>query len=581
MMRILRDKLVRLGKDEDGAALIVTLALFMFMYLSCAGVFAVGQQVKNRIHLQNACDAAAYSAAVVQADTLSRIATINRAMAWTYVSMTRRQMDVVTYRWLGETVAHWECDRDWAIDWANSNIHPTPAVCDEQDLHRENDHSWHNGEPAIRLYGASVDVLKSKSEIEGANDDFKYNYVGGDASFYSRSGSGVDNMVSQIHDDRENIKLMGEKIDELKDDYKGRAEVAATLVLDANLSCMSGRSISEDIFFLLSIADMNDYAEVLPNGEEGRFLSYIGENIESAFGKSGIVWFILCDFPDSGFRRGYNWNEDRLKSEWEWYSIQHHCYVDEHGSHHINWPCEKCVHGNGCFHGAHARCHCENVGFGSFRATVYGDNERSVSGYKDIYETPAVYTAYPNRLTEDYFGAAGTITVGLACYNENPWYRILRNSAEITKGILGGIYGAFNPYKHVEWTWAFSSTKAGYKFVNGDADYNEGDDKIDSRSYVVDWRDGNWNLCQSDWDAVFVPVRRAVSKAADGSWSDGESAPLKEWIEKGDWKPLDSSGSSPTYAVTSTSLPNLPGMHDSSGSIHNIDWDSLADMLYH
>ena len=100
MMRTLLKKLVRLGQGEDGAALVVTLALFMFMYLSCAGVFAIGQTAKNRIHLQNACDAAAYSAAVVQADTLSRIATINRAMAWTYVSMTRRQMDYIVSQWL-------------------------------------------------------------------------------------------------------------------------------------------------------------------------------------------------------------------------------------------------------------------------------------------------------------------------------------------------------------------------------------------------------------------------------------------------------------------------------------------------
>ena len=82
---ILRDKMLHLGSDEDGAALVVTLAMFFLMYLGCMGVYAMSMAVKDRIHLQNACDAAAYSAAVVQADTLSRIATINRAMSWTYV----------------------------------------------------------------------------------------------------------------------------------------------------------------------------------------------------------------------------------------------------------------------------------------------------------------------------------------------------------------------------------------------------------------------------------------------------------------------------------------------------------------
>ena len=119
MLRVLREKLIRLGRDEDGAALVVTLAVFMFMWLVCAGVFAVGTAVKTRIHLQNACDAAAYSAAVVQADTLSRIATINRAMSWTYVQMTRRQMDYIVYKWLKHTVHHYENDRRTAKEWYN------------------------------------------------------------------------------------------------------------------------------------------------------------------------------------------------------------------------------------------------------------------------------------------------------------------------------------------------------------------------------------------------------------------------------------------------------------------------------
>ena len=104
MLKVLRDKLLRLGSDEEGVAMVVTLAIFMFMYLICMGVYAIGTAVKTRIHLQNACDAAAYSAAVVQADTLSRIATLNRAMSWTYVQMSRRQMDYIVDRWLTKTV---------------------------------------------------------------------------------------------------------------------------------------------------------------------------------------------------------------------------------------------------------------------------------------------------------------------------------------------------------------------------------------------------------------------------------------------------------------------------------------------
>lgn len=117
MRRILRDKLVELVRGEEGVALVITLAVFFFMYLIIAGIYAVGTQVRERIHLQNACDAAAYSAAVVQADTLARIATINRAMSWTYVQMTRRQMDYITYRWIEHSLEHWKADQRTANEW--------------------------------------------------------------------------------------------------------------------------------------------------------------------------------------------------------------------------------------------------------------------------------------------------------------------------------------------------------------------------------------------------------------------------------------------------------------------------------
>lgn len=100
-------RLLDLGRGESGAALVITLAMFSLMYLACCGVFAVSTAVKERIQLQNAADAAVYSAAVVQADTLSRIATLNRAMAWTYADMTRLQMDYIVRRWLGHTCDHY------------------------------------------------------------------------------------------------------------------------------------------------------------------------------------------------------------------------------------------------------------------------------------------------------------------------------------------------------------------------------------------------------------------------------------------------------------------------------------------
>ncbi len=98
-------------RRDDGAAMVTTLAMFLLMYLACVGVYAVSTAVRERVHLQNAADAAAYSAAVVQADTMSRVATVNRAMAWTYEQMTRRQLDYIVHRWLDHTLEHFEQDK--------------------------------------------------------------------------------------------------------------------------------------------------------------------------------------------------------------------------------------------------------------------------------------------------------------------------------------------------------------------------------------------------------------------------------------------------------------------------------------
>ena len=114
VLRAAGRRFLDLGREERGAVLVITLAMFFLMYLGCMGVYAISMAVKDRIQLQNAADAAAYSAAVVQADTLSRIATINRAMAWTYVDMTRLQMDYIVRRWLDHTCLHYDQDYNGA-----------------------------------------------------------------------------------------------------------------------------------------------------------------------------------------------------------------------------------------------------------------------------------------------------------------------------------------------------------------------------------------------------------------------------------------------------------------------------------
>ncbi len=115
-------RITGIHKDCQGFVVMSTLAIFLFLFVLCASIYAVGETIHQRIKIQNACDAAAYSAAVVQADGLSRMAVVNRAMAWNYVQMTNRQMDYITYRWLKLTCKRFQEDKDNAKAYAEQLI---------------------------------------------------------------------------------------------------------------------------------------------------------------------------------------------------------------------------------------------------------------------------------------------------------------------------------------------------------------------------------------------------------------------------------------------------------------------------
>ena len=82
VLKVFFQRCALLCKGNDGAALAITLAFMLPVCILFIGIYGVGEIVRQKIELQNAADAAAYSAAVVQADYLSRMATVNKAMAW-------------------------------------------------------------------------------------------------------------------------------------------------------------------------------------------------------------------------------------------------------------------------------------------------------------------------------------------------------------------------------------------------------------------------------------------------------------------------------------------------------------------
>ena len=216
----------------------------------------------------------------------------------------------------------------------------------------------------------------------------------------------------------------------------------------------------------------------------------------------------------------------------------------------------------------YAQCSADNSNRydNRYKGIVYIEGE----GWKTVY-------AKPLKLKEDYFGKAGTITVGLARRNENPWFSVFGR-------VTGGIYSAFSPAQN-SWTYCFASAKAGYKLYHETNDWyidahlgskertwhlDDWEEELNGnvrawdgpRDYCIDWKpeqskfagwywDKNergddvlvtewtmpdelwptwrqsWNLVQDDWDAVMVPVRQAGAEAIET-----QNYSLGEWWQK-------------------------------------------------
>lgn len=256
MKNVFLKKLSNLVRGEDGVALVVTLALFMIMYVSCAGVFAIGQFVKEKTILQNAADAAAYSAAIVQADTLSRIAVLNREMAWAYKDMTSRQMDYIVCKWY--------------LDACEKSHDSNYKQCKD-----------------ISLGGNSIYSLDSKNQlyitlwtVDGNRTDSpSYGEVSSVKIF-------AEELAGKIAADASHIQSLNSAIEDIISDYYGTARTVVEDVLEANLPDYH----REKCFWNARIESPGVWSETLGGGEanEERFLGF-GNFSTSDFGET--KWF--------------------------------------------------------------------------------------------------------------------------------------------------------------------------------------------------------------------------------------------------------------------------------------------------
>ena len=120
--------------------------------------------------------------------------------------------------------------------------------------------------------------------------------------------------------------------------------------------------------------------------------------------------------------------------------------------------------------------------------------------------------ARPLKLDKSFFGKAGSIVVAAKRTMTNPFDALGMEA--------GGLYDAFGMrelgLRHFD-MWAVSAARAGVRLRN---------DQGTPGRYVVQYpgdtaggyRNGVWNLCEEDWDAVLIPVSRAWCETEPGKW---------------------------------------------------------------
>lgn len=481
MTEILRQKIIKLVRGDDGVALVVTLALFMFMFVSCAGVFAVGRAVKERIILQNAVDAAAYSAAVVQADMLSRIATINRTLASTYNSMVLRQMDYVNDKWLDAATSAYQTTK------AESSFISSKAAGKPETILLENE-----------------DFTKEPYEDKVRTECVKFD-----------NGAALDEIAQCMAQ----VILMNASISNLVHALPEVMEKTAKKALEVNLP----DSIAQKCGVKINIDEIENWMRPMAEVDSEETFVRLAANGGDAWSwMQDRNWFMPTG-DGEGYERAYTKDSQEgldLHAEWYW----------------------------------------ENK-FGTPMPPVdyWASQERD-----EAFEgTPAI----PYVVREEYFTQAkGAVSVAVVCKNENPWEEFIKPN-----GDSHGIYDAFRPSAAADHTLVVASAQAGYR--PGEL----GETAPTADATVSDWR--NYRLVggdvpvyakTDDWDALFIPVSRALSGGR-----------FTEKIIEGDWDPVVTGVSTLDVVDLNGSKVALPNMHNNEAENGTLQWGKLLDLMYH
>lgn len=561
-------RLHELVHDNKGAALAITLAFVMPVYLMVIGIYGIGEMVRNKIELQNAADAAAYSAAVVQADYLSRMATVNKAMAWTYVDLQKRSLDLAMAIFTFKTILQFKKDSNMVVK-RNKPCHMhVPGVnynCGTTFFAP----GW-----LLNVTGAGAGLPAVAKAFNGQNmlNRMLLVHVGVEAYAEVR-GKGVIANTAKVASYSWGLVKMMKHLVQLQDEYPKKIREAAMQVAVANMV-----ECKDEYILNIRVEDMPKLSLLPTESNEKTFISWADPGMKETdpkkvFGPGTDDWIVRGKIP-AGFSRVYKQTEDHLYANWQWF-----------------WT--KWVH----VQILHVSLHLPPV----TPTGAYQTGERKFYG-KDFTVIKegmpiglVVAPAIPLTLRPDYCGKGGSIVVAIARKSANPFAAFnLFGQRSLT---ASGIASAFNPSvaggSRPEYMCAIATARAGYKPY-----YEDKEEKRKSAFYAIGYDilasgKESWNLVETDWDAVMVPVRNAWDLCGGSArlqmFTVSSGNILKEiMLDKKGW--VDPKGKK----IDAKNLPDWEKLAPPPGLIkdekdkkskesqkNRLQWDKLRDYLGH
>lgn len=299
MLNVLNNKLKNLLRDDEGFAIAMTIIVWPLMLITVSGIFVTGETIRKKMILQNAADAAAHAGAMIQADTLSRAAVINRVMAWTYIQANKMEMDYTVVNWalLANSVMN-----DLKAPLAATNLEASPTCTDpahklERTEGSGNIWGWYAGNGLSTDYTSEQLLLNGHETLQTKIESL--------ASLKSSLESSLSAAFA-------NISSMNSALEDLSAKCAGRVEKAAKEVFAANT-----KEFASGVTFWSRQDLTKNY--LVPMTDESAFLALAGAAESTAFtGTPGISWWQPDGAAADGFRRAYTDTRSGLEA---WFNM--------------------------------------------------------------------------------------------------------------------------------------------------------------------------------------------------------------------------------------------------------------------